>query len=433
MEKTTNKTQQLKKGQKVAFWATFFTLLLAILKGVAGILYNSKMLLADALHSGADSVAIFVSGLGLWIAAHKKSEKFPYGLYKVETLGTLFIGVFILWAGVELFLDGYHKLFDHPKIIEFPTIPLFVTIISIITAYFIAHYEKKVGKQINSQSLIANAQESFLDIISSIVVLLGILLTYWRIPYVEGIIIMLISLLIFKLSFENIYNPLLILLDANLDEELQKEIKLLIETVPGVKEIHIVKIRQAGPFKFVEIEFSTNPSISLYHAHSIADEVEKRIMEKYSSVESVFIHVEPSKQKMIRAILPVKNIDGLNSIVHNHFGRAPYFVFVKISDNKTIEIEDFYFNEFLDKKQHIGLHVVKVIVNYDLDILFTSQIGEISFYMLKENCIDVYQILEENVSVQQVIEMYRQNKLPRLTAPTHPADKSMVVKENKND
>ena len=420
-----DKTGQLKKGQKVAFWATFFTLLLSALKGVVGVVFNSKVLVADAFHSGADSIAIFASGFGLWLAARKKSERFPYGLYKAETFVTLIIGAFIAWAGIELFIDGYHKLFFVPAVVSFPILPITASSVSIIVAFFIARKEKKVGEQIHSQSLIANAKESFLDIISSTVVLLGILMSYWRIPFVESVIIMLISLLILKLGLENVWNSLLVLLDANLDSPLQEEIEKLVKEISGVKAVNLVKIRQAGPFRLIEIEFATNPSITIYQAHAIADEAEQNIMDKFPTVESVFVHVEPSRQQEVRAIIPVKNIDGLRSQVDKHFGRAPYFVILQISDDK-VEIEDFYLNQFLDRKQHVGLHVVKVIVNYDLDMLFTNQIGEISFYMLKENFIDIYQIEDENIAVEDVIKMYRENSLARITSPTHSVDEAEV-------
>ena len=192
------KNIKLKKGQHLALIATIVTLLLSALKGLIGYFFNSKVLVADAFHSGADTVAIFASAFGLWLASRKKSDRFPYGLYKAETLGTLIIGGFIAWAGVELLIDGYDKLFVVPAFQEFPYLPIGVTLLSIIIAYVIAKKEKAVGKEIHSQSLIANAKESFLDIWSSTVVLMGILFAYLKIPFVEGSIIILISMLILK-------------------------------------------------------------------------------------------------------------------------------------------------------------------------------------------------------------------------------------------
>jgi divalent metal cation (Fe/Co/Zn/Cd) transporter len=79
MENKRVKVQELKKGQEVAFMATLVTLVLALMKGIVGYLFDSKILLADAFHSGADLLAIFASGFGLWLASQKKTARFPYG------------------------------------------------------------------------------------------------------------------------------------------------------------------------------------------------------------------------------------------------------------------------------------------------------------------------------------------------------------------
>jgi cation diffusion facilitator family transporter len=417
------KVKELKKGQRVAFIATFVTLILAVMKGAIGYLFDSKILIADAFHSGADFLAIFASWFGLWMASKKKSARFPYGLYKAETLVSFIIGALIAWAGIELLKEGYHKLsyIAYPQ--EFPVLPVTVSIMSIITAYFIAKRERAVGRLINSQSLIANASESFLDIFTSIVVLTGILLAYARIPFIEGVIIILISLLILKLGIKNIWTSLLVLMDANLDPELQSEIEEKINKIYGVKGVSEVKIRQSGPLKMVECKIATSPSLSLYKAHELANIAEDFIVKNYKHIESVFIHVEPSRDKAISAIIPVKDINGLDSIVHGHFGRAPYFIILRLGNDNDIEIEDFYYNEFLNEKKHVGIKVIKAVIKYKIDLLFTSRIGEISFYMLKNNFIDIYRA-EEGLSVREIIERYRNNQIERIALPTHSAEEA---------
>ena len=419
--------KELKHGQEIAFIATAATFLLAVMKAGVGYSFDSKLLVADAFHSGADVLAIFASGFGLWLASKKKTKRFPYGLYKAETLVSFIIGALIIWAGIEILLDGYHKLFHITHVQQFPLLPIIASVISIIAAYFIAKKEKAVGKVINSQSLLANASESFLDIFTSIVVLAGILLAYANIPYVEGSIIILISLLILKLGLKNVWVSLLVLMDASLEPTLQFEIEKRINDIYGVKGASEVKIRQSGPFKMVECKIETSPSLPLYRAHELADKAEDFIIKNYEHIESVFIHVEPAKEKTLSAIVPVMDINGLESKVYGHFGRAPYYVILSLNDN-DIKIEDFYYNEFLGDKHHIGLKVIKAVIKYKLDLLFTSNIGEISFYMLKDNFVDIYKI-EEELSVKEAIERYRNNQLEQITTPTHSVEESQVGKE----
>lgn len=422
MEVKNEKIEKLKKGQKTAFIATFVTFLLAVTKGVAGYFFGSEILIADAFHSGADLLAIFASGFGLWLASKEKSVKFPYGLFKAETLVTFAIGILIIWVGLEILKEGYHKLFYQEEVRVFPLMPIVASVISIVAAFFIAKKEKSVGSAINSQSLLANAQESYLDIFTSAVVLIGIFLTFLQIRYIEGVVIILISILILKLGAENAWTSLLVLLDANLDPELQAGVENEINKIYGVKGTSEVKIRQSGPFKMIECEIQISPTLPLYRAHELADKAEKSIMKSYGSIESVFIHLKPSRQKTVSAIIPVKDINGMESRIHGHFGRAPYYIILKLTDTDT-EIEDFYYNEFLHEKKHIGIKVIKAVIKYKLDLLFTSRIGELSFYMLKDNFVDIYKA-EENTSVKDIVEGYRKNKIDKIISPTHPLEES---------
>jgi predicted Fe-Mo cluster-binding NifX family protein len=187
-----------------------------------------------------------------------------------------------------------------------------------------------------------------------------------------------------------------------------------------------VKIRQSGPFKMVECIIATRPSLSLYKAHELADKVEDFIEKNYEHIESVFIHVEPLREEIVSAIIPVQNMDGLNSRIHGHFARAPYFIVLKFSDNQ-VEIEDFYCNEFLGEKKHMGVKVARVIIGYKIDLMFVSNIGEISFHMLKDNLLDIYGA-EEGLPVQEIVERYRLDKLQPLTVPTHSVEESQVAK-----
>jgi len=172
----------------------------------------------------------------------------------------------------------------------------------------------------------------------------------------------------------------------------------------------------------VECNIETSATLPLYRAHELADKAEDFIKKTYKDIESVFIHLEPAKRNIVSAIIPVKDMNGLDSRVHDHFGRAPYYIILRIAD-KDVEIEDFYYNEFLGEKKHIGIKVIKAVIKHKLDMLFTCQIGELSFYMLKDNFVDIYRV-EENALVRDVIEKYHAKKLENITTPTHPVEDS---------
>jgi cation diffusion facilitator family transporter len=422
MNNEIEKIKRLGQGQRIAWIATLLTLLLAIVKGAVGYRFDSPLLVADAVHSAGDAVTIAASGFGLWLATREKSEKFPYGLYKAETLAGLFIGALVLWAGIEMAREGYAKLLHINTAPGFPILPVIATILSIIFNYFLAKKEKEVGKIVNSQSLQINAYDTLLDIYVSCAVLIGLLLAFFGIPYAEGGLIMLISLLILKLGVETVWICLLSLLDANLDHGLQAEIVGKVAGINGVRGVPLVRVRRSGPFRMVDCTIESSPNLPLYRAHELADKIEDSITGNYKDIETVFIHVEPSREKVLSVLIPVVEINGLDSRIHGHFGRASYFIIVRLTGN-DIEIIDFYYNEFLDEKLHIGVKIIKALISSGLDVLFTRGIGELSFYMLKENFIDIYSV-DEELTVRDIIQAFRENRLSRLTAPTHSLEES---------
>jgi predicted Fe-Mo cluster-binding NifX family protein len=256
-------------------------------------------------------------------------------------------------------------------------------------------------------------------------VLVGILMAFWGIPHVEGGLIMVISLLILKLGAESAWISILSLLDANLDPELQAEIERKIAGIGGVQGVPELRVRRSGPFRMVDCTIESSPHIPLYRAHELADKVEDAVTGEYKEIRKVFIHVEPSHEKVLSALIPVAEVHGLDSRIHGHFGRAPYFVVIRFNGN-DIEIIDFYYNEFLEEKIHIGIKIIKALLRSGLHLLFTRGIGELSFYMLKENFIDIYLVGEE-LTVGEIVQAYREKKVPILTAPTHTLEESETI------
>ncbi len=419
-----NHGMRLKRGQRIALIASLATLILAVGKATVGWIYDEPVLVADAFHSGADLLAIFASFFGLWLAGKEKTRQFPYGLYRAETFVTLLAGTLICWAGFELIPEGWRKLGLDGGRGAMPVIPMLASGVSMAVSLVIARAEKRVGLEINSQSLQVNAGESFLDIATSAVVLMGLLLNYLGIPYVEGAVILLIAGLIIKLGWSSVRQAFLALLDANLDPQLTHDIEKQINGIYGVKGVSEVRIRQAGPFRMVDCVIFTSPTLPLHRAHHLADLTEKVIRDQSEHIESVFVHVEPAHDSELTLIVPVKDIRGLGSRVHGHFGRAPYFVIIRLHEQE-VDIEDFYSNQYLSEKKFIGMKVIKTILMQKVDVLLTPRIGEISFYMLKDNLVDIYKVAEDQ-TLREILTRFQKKLLPSITHPTHSVDESLV-------
>ncbi|HQP49592.1 MAG TPA: cation diffusion facilitator family transporter [Spirochaetota bacterium] len=413
--------KKLLHGGRVALGASVATLFLAIVKYGAGRYYSSDVLIADSMHSFADTAAIVASAFGLYLARRPKNNRFPYGLYKAETLALLFVGLFIAYAGVDLFHEGYRTITSRARPADLQWVPVIVALSSMIVAVIIAFIELKTSRDINSRSLEANAKESFLDIATSFIVLGGIVLPSYHVPYVEGVVIIIISLLVFKIGVENIFHSVLVLLDADTNKKLRGEIEYCVVGVRGVKGVNQVKIRETGPFKIVELDILASPSATVYAVDRLSDTIRNIIYREFDNIEGIFIDVKPAKNEVYRAVIPVKDVNGLESRVYDHFGKSKYFIIITIHEG-VFEIEDFYLNEFLGKDKRIGLNVIKSIIHYNIDILLTVEIGEISFHILRDNLIDIYKVPEGDITVKDVAQKFLAGKLEKIESPTHSSD-----------
>ncbi len=423
---TKDKKANLKKSQKVAEKAIWLEGALVASKIIAAVLSGSLALVSDAIHSASDILTIVTSWIGLKIAQKDPDEKFPYGYYKAESLGSLVISGIIIYAGWEMLTRGISSL-TTPSEISLPLVALGVSLVDAIVLFFFGNYEIKIGQETGAQSLIAMGKENRTHIFSSTAVFVGTLSAYFNIPYVEGVITVGISGLIFQIGFESLRNSAFTLMDVSPDKEVESKIRQTLNEVPGIEEYFDLKLRKSGPSIFGEVKVGIRRDVEVNRSHQIADRVETAIKQAVPAVDRMNVHVEPFRSEYRHLVIPVQQKDGLASAVSQQFARSPYFLFVNL---KGDEVKGYYFleNPFKEKQKRAGLAVAKLLAEKKSDVVITPEVGEIAFHALREYLFDVYQA--EEGSAQEIIDMFKQNKLKQLTEATTQA--GLKSKTNKN-
>ncbi len=409
------KNKKLKRGQKVTEFAIILEGALVIAKFVAGFLSGGLALISDALHSGSDFVSIITSWIGIKFAQKDADEKFQYGYYKAENLGSLIISFLILYASFEMMKRGYNKLFEVSDI-KYPILALSVSAVDALVLFFFGSYEIKVGKEIGAQSLVAMGKENRTHILSSFAIFVGTLSAYLEIPYVEGIVTMAISLVIFEIGFSTLKTSVYALMDVRPDEDFMERIEKAIESVPGIEEYFDLKVRRSGPFILGEVKVGIRKSVDVNRSHEIADKVERAIKDKVEKVDSFIVHVEPFESEYTHIVIPVKQRKDMKSEIAETFGRAEYLMFVNIKKNN---IESFYFieNAFKEKEKRIGLSLAQVAIDKKSEVLITPSIGDIAFHTLSDNLFDIYKV-QKRFLVEDAINKFVNDDLKRLDSPT---------------
>ncbi len=393
-----SKEELAAEKKKIALFSVLLNLFLSLLKIVVGFASGSASLIADGIHSLADLAASASVFAGI-VIANMKSETFPYGLYKVENLISLVSAFAIFFAGYEIARD---VLFEN-EIRHISNLPLalFAVFITIGATFLFSRWERKKGEELNSPSLIADAEHVKTDMLSSLVVLVGILGNYFGFPWVEKLSVLVIVVLIFHAGWEIFVEALKVLLDATVDNETLEEIRKILLKNPFVEEVKSLTGRSSGSFKFIEAELVLRTR-DFERAHEIAHSLEDEVKRRVPFVERLLIHFEPSESKeKTYAILVDEN--GRTCTEADKCRRAILLVHF---DGKTIQREVLELSEDFGKKRGVAAEFVEHLAEKKVDCLVVGRpfFGRGALYAMAYFGMEIAQVEASLEEVEKLIE-----------------------------
>ncbi len=269
-------------------------LLLALIKFVAGILGNSVVLIADAVHSLSD---VLSSGGVLWAlkVSHKPADQnHPSGHGKIESIATKMIALVLIAAGIGMLVSAYQQVARGEYFVPLE-VAVWAAIISIVTKELSFHYVNFMAKKLNSTVLKADAWHHRSDAFSSFVALAGILGARLGYPALDPLLAAMVSLLVVWMGLKLLRTAVDELMDAMPDPNFSEKLCALGEDVEGVKEVREVKVRRYGSSLIIDLVIAVDGDITVSEGHSLAVAVKEVIKNNMASleVEDVFIHVSP--------------------------------------------------------------------------------------------------------------------------------------------
>lgn len=285
--------QDLLKARRLAILGMVVSGLLALIKIAAGWRARSASVLADGFESAAD---VFASGLvlvGLILAARPPDHDHPYGHGRVETLTGLVLGFFLFAAGVLIAWHGVTGAADAVVPAPWAVIPL---VISILAKGGLVAVKYRHGKSIGSSSLLADAANDAIDMLSSLVALVALSLTL-RMPGVflraDHYGAFLVGVIVIATSVRIVLDASLHLMDTMPSDDMMAHIRQTASLVPGVRGIEKCFARKTGLKYHVDLHLEVDPDISVRASHEIAVQVRQHVRREIAWVADVLVHVEP--------------------------------------------------------------------------------------------------------------------------------------------
>ncbi len=273
----------------------FFNVLLAAGKFVAGLLSGSVAIMADAANNLSDAGSSLIVLFGFKLAGQKPDPDHPFGHGRVEYISGLLVSVLIIYMAVELLKSSIDAIL-HPGEITFEPVILVILLVSILVKFYMFCYNRKFGKRIRSEAMLATSMDSLSDMGVTAVVLISMLVSYYTSLQIDGICGVLVALLIFYAGFNSAKETINPLLGQPPEPEFVKQIEEIVESEKEIIGIHDLIVHNYGPGRvMISLHAEVPADGDILVLHDMIDNVEHRLKSELHC--AAVIHMDPVSTK----------------------------------------------------------------------------------------------------------------------------------------
>ena len=261
-------------------------------KIAAGAIFGSIAILADGLNNLSDASSNVISLIGFKLGSAPADSKHPYGHARYEYIAALAVSLMILVIGVELGRESLTKTL-HPEIAQFSWLSAGILLVSILVKFWMAAFNRKIGRMIDSEVLLATAADSRNDVISTAAVLVALLLTKLTgFQRIDGLMGLAVALFILYGGIGMVRDTLSTLLGEAPDPAFVKHIEDTVRSYPGVLGVHDLMVHDYGPGRrFAVLHVEMPAETDVLESHDLIDNIERDLWVKDHI--HVTIHYDP--------------------------------------------------------------------------------------------------------------------------------------------
>ena len=266
-------------------------IILTVLKLFAGIISSSISIIADALNNLSDAGSSLVLLIGFKLSAKKPDADHPFGHGRIEYISGLIISFLIMLMGFEL-LKGSVEGIISGEGSRFSLISVIILCVSLLTKLWMWAFNRRLGKKISSEALIAGATDSISDCISTLAVLAGMLISHFLDVELDGYIGALVALIILYAGFKSAKDTISPLLGRAPDPSLVHSLAELMRSEETVIDIHDLIVHDYGPGRIIaSVHAEVSASGSIIEIHDVMDNLERRAESELGCL--LTIHMDP--------------------------------------------------------------------------------------------------------------------------------------------
>lgn len=302
-----------------ALGSVFAAAFLVTLKLVAGLLSGSLGLVAEAVHSGTDLVAALLTFLALRVAIRPADRDHPYGHGKAEHLAALGEGGFLVLASAFIGIQALSRLIEggeHEVDANAWTFAVLGVVLVVDVTRMVV--SRRAATRHGSPALASNALHFASDMVGTIAVLIGLLLTRAGTPAADSVAALIVAVLVVTAAVRLMRRNVDVLMDAT-PEEAQAAARAAIVAAEPTVELRRLRVRAAAGRNFVEATIGVPPDAALGEGHAVADSIEEAVRRALPGSD-VVVHVEPgaagadARERASAAALTVRGVREVHNV-----------------------------------------------------------------------------------------------------------------------
>lgn len=283
-------------GARIALFGLAINVVLASVKILAGVFGHAYVLIADGIESALDVGGSIVIWGGLTVAARPPDATHPYGHGKAEPIAAVVVAVGVVAAALGLAIQSVREIFlPHHAPAPYTLVVLIIAVIVKETLY---RYVIRLGRNIESTAVQADAWHHRSDAITSIAAFIGIsvaLIGGERWQSADDWAALFACAVIGANGYRILSPALHEIMDTAPRGPIVDLVRSTAATVPGVMEVEKCLIRKMGLDYYVDLHVGVNGNISVHDGHAIAHQVKSAIQQSDSRIADVLVHIEPAE------------------------------------------------------------------------------------------------------------------------------------------
>jgi cation diffusion facilitator family transporter len=287
----TNSVVRNNYGKFSSIVSIIFNIVLFAFKLIAGVISGSVGIMADAFNNLSDASSSIISFVGFFLSSKPADSEHPYGHGRYEYLSALMVAVLVCAIGIELFTTSLDKIFN-PTEVNFSLISWVVLIGSILVKLYMMFFNRKIGKLISSQTLIATSNDSRNDVITTSAVLVSSFIGSITNIQIDGYVGSAVAVFIVVSGLLLVKDTLNPILGSSPTPELVKSIHDKIMSYENIEGTHDLMVHDYGPGKiFASAHVEMNAEIDTIISHDIIDNIENSFKEELGI--EIILHYDP--------------------------------------------------------------------------------------------------------------------------------------------